>query len=181
MLIVPVEDSGLLNGVIELGFCDAARAGQRAAATHRPGIGSAIEAARYRQRLQKVLAETQQLNEELQVQQEELRAANEELEEQSNALRESQTHMEEQQAELEQTNEQLAEQTEALARQRDQMDEKNQRLNEAQLMLEQRADEPQRASRYKSEFLANMSHELRTPLNSSLIPPSCWRTTRPAT
>ncbi len=116
-----------------------------------------------------MLAETQQLNEELQVQQEELRAANEELEEQSNALRESQTHMEEQQAELEQTNEQLAEQTEALARQRDQMDEKNQRLNEAQLMLEQRADELQRASRYKSEFLANMSHELRTPLNSSLI------------
>ena len=49
------------------------------------------------------------------------------------------------------------------------MDEKNQRLNEAQLMLEQRADELQRASRYKSEFLANMSHELRTPLNSSLI------------
>ncbi|NIU60964.1 MAG: ATPase, partial [Pseudomonas stutzeri] len=43
------------------------------------------------------------------------------------------------------------------------------RLNEAQLMLEQRADELQRASRYKSEFLANMSHELRTPLNSLLI------------
>jgi len=77
--------------------------------------------------------------------------------------------MEEQQAELEQTNEQLAEQAEELARQRDQMDDKNQRLNEVQLMLEQRADELQRASRYKSEFLANMSHELRTPLNSSLI------------
>ncbi|HCA64237.1 MAG TPA: two-component system sensor histidine kinase/response regulator, partial [Pseudomonas sp.] len=170
VLIVPVEDSGLLNGVIELGFLRPLRE-QDSELLRRiaPGIGSAIEAARYRQRLQKVLAETQQLNEELQVQQEELRAANEELEEQSNALRESQTHMEEQQAELEQTNEQLAEQTEALARQRDQMDEKNQRLNEAQLMLEQRADELQRASRYKSEFLANMSHELRTPLNSSLI------------
>ncbi len=170
VLIVPVEDSGLLNGVIELGFLRPLRE-QDSELLRRiaPSIGSAIEAARYRQRLQKVLAETQQLNEELQVQQEELRAANEELEEQSNALRESQTHMEEQQAELEQTNEQLAEQTEALARQRDQMDEKNQRLNEAQLMLEQRADELQRASRYKSEFLANMSHELRTPLNSSLI------------
>lgn len=170
VLIVPVEDSGLLNGVIELGFLRPLRE-QDSELLRRivPSIGSAIEAARYRQRLQKVLAETQQLNEELQVQQEELRAANEELEEQSNALRESQAHMEEQQAELEQTNEQLAEQTEELARQRDQMDEKNQRLNEVQLMLEQRADELQRASRYKSEFLANMSHELRTPLNSSLI------------
>ena len=170
VLIVPVEDSGMLNGVIELGFLRPLRE-QDSELLRRiaPSIASAIEAARYRQRLQKVLAETQQLNEELQVQQEELRAANEELEEQSNALRESQAHMEEQQAELEQTNEQLAEQTEALARQRDQMDEKNQRLNEAQSMLEQRADELQRASRYKSEFLANMSHELRTPLNSSLI------------
>lgn len=170
VLIVPVEDSGLLNGVIELGFLRPLRE-QDSELLRRivPSIGSAIEAARYRQRLQKVLAETQQLNEELQVQQEELRAANEELEEQSNALRESQSHLEEQQAELEQTNEQLAEQTETLARQRDEMDEKNQRLNDAQLMLEQRADELQRASRYKSEFLANMSHELRTPLNSSLI------------
>ena len=170
VLIVPVEDSGMLNGVIELGFLRPLRE-QDSELLRRiaPSIGSAIEAARYRQRLQKVLAETQQLNEELQVQQEELRAANEELEEQSNALRESQAHMEEQQAELEQTNEQLAEQADALAQQRDQMDEKNQRLNEAQLMLEERADELQRASRYKSEFLANMSHELRTPLNSSLI------------
>ncbi|MBK3866109.1 response regulator [Pseudomonas stutzeri] len=170
VLIVPVEDSGLLNGVIELGFLRPLRE-QDSELLRRivPSIGSAIEAARYRQRLQRVLAETQQLNEELQVQQEELRAANEELEEQSNALRESQAHLEEQQAELEQTNEQLAEQTNTLARQRDEMDEKNQRLNEAQLMLEQRADELQRASRYKSEFLANMSHELRTPLNSSLI------------
>ncbi|HCL14571.1 MAG TPA: two-component system sensor histidine kinase/response regulator, partial [Pseudomonas sp.] len=104
VLIVPVEDSGLLNGVIELGFLRPLRE-QDSELLRRiaPSIGSAIEAARYRQRLQKVLAETQQLNEELQVQQEELRAANEELEEQSNALRESQTHMEEQQAELEQT------------------------------------------------------------------------------
>ncbi len=170
VLIVPVEDSGMLNGVIELGFLRPLRE-QDSELLRRiaPSIASAIEAARYRQRLQRVLAETQQLNEELQVQQEELRAANEELEEQSNALRESQAHMEEQQAELEQTNEQLAEQAEELARQRDQMDDKNQRLNEVQLMLEQRADELQRASRYKSEFLANMSHELRTPLNSSLI------------
>jgi len=170
VLIFPVEDSGMLNAVLEVGFLRPLR-DEDSELLRRvsENIGSAIEAARYRQRLQRMLAETQQLNEELQVQQEELRAANEELEEQSNALRESQAHMEEQQAELEQTNEQLAEHSEELARQRDEMDRKNNRLHEVQLMLEERADELQRASRYKSEFLANMSHELRTPLNSSLI------------
>ena len=170
LLIVPVEDSGMLNAVLELGFLRPLREEDSELLRRiSESVGSAIEAARYRQRLQRVLADTQQLNEELQVQQEELRAANEELEEQSNALRESQAHMEEQQAELEQINEQLADQAQELSRQRDEMDLKNSRLHDAQLMLEERAEDLLRASRYKSEFLANMSHELRTPLNSSLI------------
>ncbi|QGZ28724.1 response regulator [Stutzerimonas stutzeri] len=170
VLIAPVEDNGMLNAVLEIGFLRPLREEDGELLRRISGsIGSAIEAARYRQRLQRALSETQQLNEELQVQQEELRAANEELEEQSSALRESQAHMEEQQAELEQTNEQLAAQALELASQRDEMDLKNRRLHEVQLMLEERAEELQRASRYKSEFLANMSHELRTPLNSSLI------------
>ncbi|WP_130905585.1 MULTISPECIES: response regulator [unclassified Pseudomonas] len=170
VLVVPTSDDDRVNGVIELGFL-------------RPlvdrdielleliagNIGTSIEAARYRQRLQEVLAETQQLNEELQVQQEELKTANEELEEQSRILKESQAHLETQQVELEQTNEQLAEQAEVLAQQRDAMDLKNTELNQAQIQLEERAEELQRSSKYKSEFLANMSHELRTPLNSSLI------------
>jgi signal transduction histidine kinase/CheY-like chemotaxis protein/CHASE3 domain sensor protein len=170
VLVVPTSEDDRVNGVIELGFL-------------RPlidrdielleliagNIGTSIEAARYRQRLQEVLAETQQLNEELQVQQEELKTANEELEEQSRILKESQAHLETQQVELEQTNEQLAEQAEVLAAQRDAMDLKNTELNQAQSQLEERAEELQRSSKYKSEFLANMSHELRTPLNSSLI------------
>ncbi|MCR8720092.1 response regulator [Pseudomonas syringae] len=170
VVVVPISNDDQVNGVVELGFL-------------RPlteqdvdflelvsdNIGTAIEAARYRQRLQEVLAETQQLNEELQVQQEELRTANEELEEQSRILKESQAHLETQQAELEQTNEQLAEQSQALADQRDALDRNNEELNIAQGELQARADELQRASKYKSEFLANMSHELRTPLNSSLI------------
>lgn len=163
LLLLPIAHEGEVNGVIELGLLqeppDRVLELMRSVAE---SAGSSMAAARYRERLQSVLAETQQLNEELQVQQEELRTANEELEEQSRALRESQAQLENQQAELEQTNSQLAERTE-------QLDQRNHALRSAQQDLEQRADDLQRASRYKSEFLANMSHELRTPLNSSLI------------
>ncbi|WP_223534864.1 response regulator [Pseudomonas sp. GL-B-16] len=170
VLVVPTSDDERVNGVIELGFLRPLTDRDVELLELIAGnIGTSIEAARYRQRLQDVLAETQQLNEELQVQQEELKTANEELEEQSRILKESQAHLESQQVELEQTNEQLAEQAEALAEQRDAMDLKNTELNQAQIQLEERAVELQRSSKYKSEFLANMSHELRTPLNSSLI------------
>ncbi|MGY2290997.1 response regulator [Pseudomonas sp. SDO528_S397] len=163
VLVMPTSDDDRVNGVVELGFLRPLEERDTDLLELIAGnIGTSIEAARYRQRLQEVLAETQQLNEELQVQQEELKTANEELEEQSRILKESQAHLETQQAELEQTNEQLADQ-------RDAMDRKNVELNRIQVELEDRADELQRSSKYKSEFLANMSHELRTPLNSSLI------------
>ncbi|EJM66121.1 response regulator [Pseudomonas sp. GM55] len=170
VLVVPTSDDDRVNGVIELGFLrPLSDRDTELLELISSNIGTSIEAARYRQRLQDVLAETQQLNEELQVQQEELKTANEELEEQSQILKESQAHLETQQVELEQTNEQLAEQAQVLADQRDAMDLKNTELNQAQIQLEERAVELQRSSKYKSEFLANMSHELRTPLNSSLI------------
>ncbi len=163
LVLAPIEHEGIANGVLELGFLQlpAPRALEFIELVA-PSIARAIDAAFARRRLQDVLAETQQLNEELQVQQEELRTANEELEEQSRVLEESQTILENQKAELEQTNEQLADQANVL-------DQKNTALGEAQGALEERALELQRASKYKSEFLANMSHELRTPLNSSLI------------
>ncbi len=163
LLVSPITNDGVVNGVIELGFLRPIQ--ERDAELlqlARSNVGASMEAARYRQRLQDSLEETQQLNEELQVQQEELRTANEELEEQSRALKESQAHLESQQAELEQINLKLAEQ-------RDALDEKNEALNTAQHEVEARAADLERASQYKSEFLANMSHELRTPLNSSLI------------
>lgn len=163
IVLLPINHDGDVNGVVELGFLEAPSARDlEFLQLVAPYLGSAVEAALYRRRLQDVLAETQQLNEELQVQQEELRTANEELEEQSRILEESQVNLENQKAELEQTNEQLANQAVSL-------DEKNAALNEVQGELEERALELQRASKYKSEFLANMSHELRTPLNSSLI------------
>src|SRR5476649_264341 len=170
VLVVPTSNDDQVNGVIELGFLRALTVRDTEfLELIADNVGTSIEAARYRQRLQEVLAETQQLNEELQVQQEELRTANEELEEQSRILKESQVHLETQQAELEQTNEQLAEQSQALADQRDALDRNNADLNVAQIELEARAEELQRSRKSKSEFLANMSHELRTPLNSSLI------------
>ena len=162
-VLLPVANEDRVNAVVELGLLQAPDERARALLELVAGnIGTLVAAVRYREQLQDVLAETQQLNEELQVQQEELRTANEELEEQSRALRESQATLENQQAELEQTNNQLSERTEAL-------DLRNAALRRAQRELEERADELQRASRYKSEFLANMSHELRTPLNSALI------------
>ncbi|MFV3411423.1 response regulator [Pseudomonas nitroreducens] len=168
--LLPLVHEASVVGVLELGFLRQLEERDKAflQVVAEP-LGSAIASAQHRQRLQDLLAETQQLNEELQVQQEELKTANEELEEQSRVLKESQAHLEAQQAELEQTNERLAEQAQELAAQRDDLDSKNTELNQARLDLQGRADELQRASRYKSEFLANMSHELRTPLNSSLI------------
>jgi signal transduction histidine kinase/DNA-binding response OmpR family regulator/CHASE3 domain sensor protein len=163
VLLAPIEEGGVVNGVLELGF--ARQVDERDLEFLElvgASIGAAIEAAQYRQRLQAALADTQQLNEELQVQQEELRTANEGLEEQARLLRESRASLQNQQAELEQTNLRLGEQAESL-------DQKNAALRQAQEALQARAEELQRASRYKSEFLANMSHELRTPLNSSLI------------
>jgi CheY-like chemotaxis protein/CHASE3 domain sensor protein len=163
VLLSPIEEGGVVNGVLELGFTRPVEARElEFLELVSSGIGAAIEAAQYRQRLQAALADTQQLNEELQVQQEELRTANEGLEEQARLLRESRASLENQQAELEQTNLRLGEQADTL-------DQKNAALRQAQDALEARADDLQRASRYKSEFLANMSHELRTPLNSSLI------------
>ena len=163
LVVAPISNDGVTNGVIELGFMRPVTARDlELLKLISGGIGASVDAALFRKRLQDSVEETQQLNEELQVQQEELRTANEELGEQSRVLTESQQHLEHQQAELEATNVQLAEQAGVL-------DRKNEALNAAQLTLQERADELQRASRYKSEFLANMSHELRTPLNSSLI------------
>lgn len=163
VLVVPVNNDGQVNGVVELGFLRAL--GPRdlefvnMIATN---IGNSIHAALYRRQLQDVLAESQQLNEDLQSQQEELRSVNQEVQEKSRVLKEYQVNLENQQAELQQTNERLSEVALSL-------DQKNTALKQAQIQLEERAEELSRASRYKSEFLANMSHELRTPLNSSLI------------
>ena len=163
LIVLPIENDGVVNGVVELGFVRAlVERDHELLQLIAGGMGDFLEAALYRERLQDVLIETQQLNEELQVQQEELRVSNEGLEERGRALVESQARLENQQAELEQTNVQLEEYAQRLERQKAD-------LIRAQDDLSANAARLEQASRYKSEFLANMSHELRTPLNSSLI------------
>jgi CheY-like chemotaxis protein len=102
---------------------------------------AAAEMLRYTQELERS-------EEELKMQQEELRVSNEEMEA---------------------SNEQLEEKTEALEKQNTQIQQQSEELTESQRLIEEKATEVERASKYKSEFLANMSHELRTPLNSLLI------------
>ncbi|WP_321901124.1 response regulator [Paraburkholderia tropica] len=163
LLIAPIDASGRINGVVELGFMRALLPRDneflsRVSST----MGDLVEGAVSRERLQESYSQSQQLNHELQVQQEELRVANEGLEERGRALMDSQTRLEAQQVELEQTNVQLEEYARRLETQKSE-------LERAQGDLKRNADRLAQASRYKSEFLANMSHELRTPLNSSLI------------
>src|SRR5690606_14783835 len=88
-LIVPLEESRELNGVLELGFLRSLRERDQELLGVLSGVlGSALAAVDYRQRLQEALADSQRLNEELHHRQEELRASNQELEEHASALKE---------------------------------------------------------------------------------------------
>ena len=163
LVVAPAFSDGRVNAVMELGFFEEVdeRVLELLEAVS-GAVGIALRSARFRERLQDALEETQRQAGELQAQSEELRVSNEELEEQGNALKESQARLELQQVELEQTNSQLEEQAQTLEGQRDE-------LGRAAASLELKARELEQASQYKSDFLANMSHELRTPLNSLLI------------
>ena len=163
LVVAPVFHEGSVNGIVELGYFDDVDDRVHELLDNVSGsIGVALRSARFRERLQDALEETQRQAGELQAQSEELRVSNEELEEQGNALKESQARLELQQVELEQTNSQLEEQAQTLEGQRDE-------LSRAAASLQLKARELEQASQYKSDFLANMSHELRTPLNSLLI------------
>ncbi|WP_238655181.1 CHASE3 domain-containing protein [Paenibacillus piscarius] len=111
-------------------------------------MGVTVNSVRTRMEIQRLLQDSQIINEELQVQSEELQTQSEEMQMQTEELQ-SQTR------ELIAVNKELENQK-AVA-------------ENAAIELERYNEQLEQSSRYKSEFLANMSHELRTPLNSMLI------------
>ena len=163
VFVLPLVFGGETKAVVELGGVRAFEPSDleflEAVASD---IALAVQTFRGRDRVDALLAETQQQAEELEAQQEELRQTNEELEAQAAALEESQT-------ELEELNAVLEEKTEAVQAERAKVEEKNADLEAARQRLVEKAKELETTSRYKSEFLANMSHELRTPLNSIIL------------
>lgn len=125
-------------------------------------IAIAINAAKSREKVQRLLEETQAQSEELQVQHSELENLNTELEAQTQKLQASEEELKVQQEELMQTNTELEERSKLL-------EEKNHLIAERNSEIQKKAEELELSTKYKSEFLANMSHELRTPLNSILL------------
>ncbi|WDF46777.1 response regulator [Chryseobacterium sp. KACC 21268] len=125
-------------------------------------IAIALNAAKGREKEQRLLEETQAQSEELQVQHSELENLNTELEAQTQKLQASEEELKVQQEELMQTNTELEERSKLL-------EEKNHLIAERNSEIQKKAEELELSTKYKSEFLANMSHELRTPLNSILL------------
>ena len=132
-------------------------------------VASALDLISRKERTEKLLTESQELNIRMQAQEEELKVSNEELTEKTNLLQVSEEELKVQQEELMQTNTQLEEKAQLLAQQNEAIQIKNEELEVAREAIRIKAEELETTSRYKSEFLANMSHELRTPLNSILI------------
>ncbi|MDH6251118.1 signal transduction histidine kinase/DNA-binding response OmpR family regulator/CHASE3 domain sensor protein [Chryseobacterium sp. H1D6B] len=125
-------------------------------------IAIALNAAKSREKEQRLLEETQAQSEELQMQHSELENLNTELEAQTQKLQASEEELKVQQEELMQTNTELEERSKLL-------EEKNHLIAERNSEIQKKAEELALSTKYKSEFLANMSHELRTPLNSILL------------
>ncbi|SJZ35544.1 response regulator [Sediminibacterium ginsengisoli] len=149
IICIPLWMNGKLKGLIELGCFESFSSIQLALLNSITDILSvAINSYQSRERIDILL-------EELQDQQEELRQINDELSRQTEELQASEEELKTQEAELKQINLDLK--------------ERNETIESARSALAIKAKELESASLYKSEFLANMSHELRTPLNSVLI------------
>ncbi|HEY9488081.1 MAG TPA: response regulator, partial [Chryseosolibacter sp.] len=163
IIVFPFLFDGEVKGVVEIGsaeeFSDLHMQFLNMVGEN---IAIGFNASQSRDKLKKLLEETQRQAEELETQQEELRQSNEELQEKTKLLEHSEGELKAQQEELQQTNEELEEKANLL-------EEQKEKLEQAKMEIENKARDLEVTSKYKSEFLANMSHELRTPLNSILI------------
>ena len=149
LLLMRLSRLGEAVGVVELAFFEeCSDEAKELLLAVRETMVIAVNVARSRATLRKLLDESTQQAERLALQEEELRATNRDLSAQ--------------QEELQRANDELEQQRAALSQQ-------NSELEEARERVQQKAEELSRVSSYKSQFLANMSHELRTPLNSMLL------------
>ena len=163
IVLLPVMSGRQIYGVIELSSSENFDENSlRYFTESASNIAVAINAARGREKEQRLLEETQTQAEELQVQHSELESLNTELEAQTQKLQASEEELKVQQEELMQINAELEERSRSL-------EEKNHLIAERNIEIQKKAEELALSTKYKSEFLANMSHELRTPLNSILL------------
>ncbi len=132
-------------------------------------VGIVLNSIEANMRTEALLAQSQDLTQELQSQQEELQQTNRRLEEQARTLGESEELLRQQREALQQTNVELEQKALQLAEQNQEVERKNSEIEQARRAVEEKVEQLALTSKYKSEFLANMSHELRTPLNSMLI------------
>ncbi|MFD1884702.1 hybrid sensor histidine kinase/response regulator [Paenibacillus wenxiniae] len=142
IVVTPIVFDGQIIAVWELGSLQAFTARQlQLIELVCTNFGVVINNIENRMQVDRLLYDSQQLNQELQAQQEELQV---------------------QQEELQTINEQLRERSEFA-------ESKTHELEATQQELQDYAQKLEQSSGYKSQFLANMSHELRTPINSILI------------
>ncbi|KQS91447.1 response regulator [Chryseobacterium sp. Leaf394] len=161
--LLPIMSGRQIYGVLELSSAENFNENSLQYFTESASnIAVAINAARGREKEQRLLEETQTQAEELQVQHSELESLNTELEAQTQKLQASEEELKVQQEELMQINAELEERSKSL-------EEKNHLIAERNIEIQKKAEELALSTKYKSEFLANMSHELRTPLNSILL------------
>src|SRR5690606_26260370 len=170
IVVLPVLFEGEVKAVIELASF------QRFNQNHltfldqlTESIGIVLNSIEANMRTEALLAQSQDLTEELQDQQRELTETNHRLEQQARSLRESEELLRQQQEALQQTNVELEEKAQLLAEQKAEVERKNRALDQARRAVEEMAEQLALTPKYKSEFLANLSHELRTPLNSMRI------------
>ncbi len=163
VIAIPVMEGYLVKGAFELASISEYSPREIEFLTScAPNIGIAISTAQNRDKIQKLLEETQAQSEELRTQHTELENLNSELEVQAEKLQASEEELKVQQEELKQANQELEERSRLL-------EERNQIITERNVDIQNKAEQLEQSTKYKSEFLANMSHELRTPLNSILL------------